>query len=441
LPAPDSLVPALERALRARQAERLPSVAAAVVRGGELIWAAAVGMASYEDGVEATPELQYRVGSITKTFTATAVMQLRDAGLLDLDDRLGDHVTELPSGSPTIRRLLAHLSGFQREVGEMWVTGEVPTIEEVLAAMETYELVLPAARAHHYSNLAYALLGELVARRSRMPYESYVDDRILAPLRLVRTTWQPQEPFAQGYLVDEYAGTVHREPHTDLRGAAAMGQLWSTVGDLCTWASFLATGRDGVLDAATVEEMWFPQVLVDPERWDRGWGLGLELLNRDGRIFGGHGGAMPGHLAGVYVHRGSGVGAAVLTNAGTRAQTAELALELATTTIEQWPAEIERWRAEAEPPAAVRPLLGRWWSEGNEFVFTWEHDRLHARGAGAPASIEPAVFEQVDGGFRVATGRERGERLRVDGDRLVWAGYVFTRTQQPQPFGSGRPNR
>jgi CubicO group peptidase (beta-lactamase class C family) len=431
LPAPDSLASTLERALRARQAERLPSVAAAVVRGGEVIWSAAVGTASYEDGAESTPRTQYRVGSITKTFTATAVMQLRDAGLLDLDDRLDEHLTELPTRSPTIRRLLAHLSGFQREVGEMWVTGEVPTTEEVLAAVDTYELVLPEARAHHYSNLAYAFLGQLVARRSGTHYEAYVDERILAPLELERTTWQPQEPYAQGYLVDEYAGTVHREPHTELGGAAAMGQLWSTIGDLCAWATFLANGHDGVLDAATVEEMWFPQVIVDPNHWDRGWGLGLELLNRDGRIFGGHGGAMPGHLASVYVHRGSGVGAAVLTNAGTRGQTAELALEFATATVEQLPAEIEPWRPEAEPPDDVRPLLGRWWSEGNEFVFTWEQDRLRARVVGATASMREAVFERVDGGFRVATGRERGERLRIDGERLVWAGYVFTRTQQP----------
>jgi CubicO group peptidase (beta-lactamase class C family) len=430
LSAPDTLAPALERVLRARQAERLPSVAAAVVRGGEVVWAAAVGAASYEDGRDATPETQYRIGSITKTFTATAVLQLRDAGVLDLDDRLEEHLIGIRAGSPTIRRLLAHLSGFQREPGEMWVSGEAPTIEELLAAMDTYELVLPAARAHHYSNLAYALLGELVARRSGKPYAQYVDDRILQPLGLARTAWEPQEPYAQGYLVDEYAGTAHREPHTDLRGAAAMGQLWSTVGDLCTWASFLAGGRDGVLEASTVEEMWFPQVLVNPDRWERGWGLGLELLNRDGRIFGGHGGAMPGHLAGVYVHRGSGVGAAVLSNSGTRAQTSELALELATITLEQWPADMERWLPEREPPATERALLGRWWSEGNEFVFTWEKGRLNARAVGAPSWMQPSVFEAVDGGYRVVAGREHGERLRIDGDRLIWAGYVFTRTQQ-----------
>src|SRR6185312_2802677 len=162
---------------------------------------------------------------------------------------------------PTLSGLLAHLSVFQREAGEMWVSGEAPTIAELLEAMSTYELVLPAARAHHYSNLAYALLGELVARRSGMPYPQYVDERLIGPLQLTRTTWQPKPPFAQGYLVDEYASTAHREPHTDLRGVAAMGQLWATVTDLASWVHVLAAGREGILARQTVDEMWFPQVM------------------------------------------------------------------------------------------------------------------------------------------------------------------------------------
>jgi hypothetical protein len=80
----------------------------------------------------------------------------------------------------------------------------------------------------------------------------------------------------------------------------------------------------------------------------------------------------------------------------------------------------------------VRALLGRWWSEGNEFVFWWERGTLHAvpaslRGKRPAAELEP----QGDGTFRVAKGYERGERLRVDGDRLIWGGYAFTRDQRP----------
>ena len=421
----------LERTLRLRQADRLPSVAAAVVRGGEVVWRGAVGTASYEEGREANVDTQYRIGSITKTFTAVAVMQLRDAGLLDLDDRLEQHV-EVRAHSPTIRRLLAHLSGFQREPGDIWIDGRAPTMADLLARTEQFEVVLPAARAHHYSNLAYGLLGAVVEARGGTTYTDYVDEHVIRPLGLARTTWQPQEPFAQGYLVDEYENVVHREPHTDLGGIASMGQLWSTVDDLCSWAAFLARGRDGVLAAETIEEMWFPQVLVNPDRWDAGWGLGLELVQRDGRVFGGHGGAMPGHLAGVHVHRRSGVGAAVLTNSGTRGKTRDLALDLVAATFEHLPEEVESWRPGPPAPDDVRAILGRWWSEGNEFVFTWERGTLVARLLGASPWVEPSEFVRTDGGgFRVARGRERGERLRIDGETLVWAGYAFTRRQQP----------
>jgi CubicO group peptidase (beta-lactamase class C family) len=428
LPASDALAAALDRRLREAQAERLPSVAAAVVRNGEVIWARAIGRADLEAGAGARAEHQYRVGSITKTFTAVAVMQLRDAGLLDLDDRLDLHLPGIANGSPTIRRMLSHLSGLQREAGEMWVDGNVPTAQEMLAGMAVYEAVLPPSRAHHYSNLAYGLLGEVVARLAGIPYKQYVDERLLAPLTLTRTTWHEQPPSAQGYLVDEYADTAAREPHTDLGGVTAMGQLWSTVGDLCRWATFLAQGRDDVLPAATVDELWSPQVIVNPDDWSTGWGLGLQLLNRSGRIFGGHGGAMPGFLAGVMINRTSGVGAAALTNAGSRGGMSLLACTLAEATLELEPPLPEPWLPESEPPLHIVPLLGRWWSEGEEFVFSWKGGKLQADAVDAPSWLTPSVFEQTgEREFRAVSGRERGERLRVEDGRLVWGGYSFTR--------------
>ncbi len=248
---------------------------------------------------------------------------------------------------------------------------------------------------------------------------------------LSRTTWRSQEPKAQGYLVDEYARTVWIEPETDLGGVAAMGQLWSTVEDLATWATFLARGADGVLDAKTIEEMWFPQVMYLPDSWGLGWGLGLMLYNQNGKIFGGHGGAMAGHLAGVFVHRKTQIGAAALTNSGTRANMELFAISLVEKAMELWPEPIEPWRPEADPPDDVRSLLGRWWSEGNEFVFWWEAGALQAKVVGTPPGRAETTFERDGDGWRAAVGRERGERLRVEDGQLVWAGYPFTRAQQP----------
>src|SRR5439155_23687845 len=137
LRAPDQLARDLRARIAKAQAERLPSVSAAVVRKGEVVWADAVGLANVEDGLEATPETQYRIGSITKTFTAVAIMQLRDGGRLELDDALSKHVPEAAHGGPTIRRMLAHLSGLQREpVGDIWESFETPDVDQVLAELE-----------------------------------------------------------------------------------------------------------------------------------------------------------------------------------------------------------------------------------------------------------------------------------------------------------------
>jgi CubicO group peptidase (beta-lactamase class C family) len=422
---------ALDRLLQERQAERLPSVAAAVVQNGEQVWANAVGAADYDEERDATPDTQYRIGSITKTFTATAIMQLRDEGALDLDDRLEQHVQGIANDTPTIRRLLSHLSGLQREAGEMYVTGESPTEQELIASMSEVEFVLGPAQSHHYSNLAFALLGQVVAQKSGLSYTRYVDESIIRPLGLTRTTWAPHQPKAQGYLVDEYARTVWKEPETDLAGTTSAGQLWSTVEDLGRWATFLARGADGVLAEKTNEEMWFPQVMYFPHEWTLGWGLGLMLYNHEGTIYGGHGGAMAGHLAAVYIDRKTETGAAALTNAGTGVDLDLLAVTLAAKANELWPAPIEPWRPEQPPPDDVRAILGRWWSEGREFVFWWEGGTLNAKVAGTAPGRGETTFERDGGGWRAAAGRERGERLRVDSDRLIWAGYAFTRAQEP----------
>jgi CubicO group peptidase (beta-lactamase class C family) len=422
---------ALDLLLAERQADRLPSVAAAVVRNGERVWSSAVGSASYDDDRAATPDTQYRIGSITKTFTATAIMQLYAAGKLDLDDRLELHLVGVPNGTPTVRRLLSHLSGLQREAGEMFVSGESPTEAQLIESMASVQFVSRPGEQHHYSNLAFALLGQVVAQASGTRYTDYVDERIIGPLGLGRTTWLPAAPQAQGYLVDEYARTVWKEPETDLGGTAAAGQLWSTVEDLGRWATFLAEGAAGVLDPKVMEEMWFPQVMYYPDDWLLGWGLGLMLYNREGAIYGGHGGAMAGHLAGVCVNRKTGIGAAALTNSGTRGNMELFALALAAKAAEIWPPDVEAWHPEEEPPADVRGLLGRWWSEGNEFLFWWEAGALHAKVAALPPGKGETTFERAGDGWLASAGRERGEPLRVDGPRLVWAGYAFTRAQEP----------
>ncbi len=430
------------RILRRAQAERrLPSVTASVFRGDDVVWSGTVGLADVDGAVEATPETQYRIGSITKTFTAVAIMQLRDAGKLALDDSLGVHVPESAHPQPTLRGLLTHLSGLQREPpGEIWETLRAPTREELLEQLGEAEQVLPAGSHWHYSNLAFALLGEVVERVSGSPYREYMDERLLGPVGLTRTTWAPTEPRARGYFVEPYSDTVRREPDLETWGVGAAGQLWSTTPDLCRWGRFLSDPDPAVLRPETATEMHEFQVMADPETWQLGWGLGIELFRRGDRVFGGHTGAMPGFIASLSYSRRERIGSAVLTNNGSPPPGDPTGLLLTEKAVELLLPETEPWRAGPPAPEEIAPLLGRWWSEGHEFVFRYRNGRLEAVFAGAPPSTPPAGFAP-DGAdrFRTVSGRERGELLRVVRDergdvvKLYWATYPFTR--EPTTFG------
>jgi len=446
LPAPEALAAALRRAIADDQAEnRLPSVAAAVVRDRELVWEDAVGLADAESGEDATADHQYRVGSITKTFTAVAVMQLRADGKLELDDPLDAHLDVPAHGALTIRRMLAHASGLQREIpGDVWETLAFPrTTEELMKTLEEAELVLGPGERWHYSNLAYILLGEVVAKLGEMPYEDHVEQRILEPLGLSRTGFGPEPPTAVAYRVDPYSDVVHREPMMVERtgGLAAAGQLWSTVGDLCRWASFLAEPDEHVLADDAVELMTSVQSMADPYRWQRAWGVGL-MLSRDGEhVYCGHDGGMPGYVANVLASREDKLGVAVLVNGGNFAPV-DVSFQLLRKLREHLPLERPAWRPSTAPPEEIAGVLGRWWTEGLEFVLRWHDRRLEARSVDAAEWQPWARFEPLgDDRFRTVFGRERGELLRIvraeDGTptKLYWATYPMTR--DPDGFGAG----
>jgi CubicO group peptidase (beta-lactamase class C family) len=386
-----------------------------------------------------SPETQYRIGSITKTFTAVLVLQLRDAGELSLDDPLTRHVPE-STHAPTLGRMLAHASGLQREPpGEIWESLRAPSREELVAGVAAAEQLLAPGSWWHYSNLAYALLGEVVARRTGGSWEDALRERVLEPLELARTTPEPVEPAARGYFVEPYSDAARPERDVDFGGSGGLGKLWSTVGDLATWGSFLVTGDERVLAAATLEEMAHVRTMVDHDGWTLAWGSGLELYRSGEHVFVGHGGAMPGHLAGLVANRKTGVGAAVLTNTSAGGRPEALALDLARAAIEELPAEQESWLPGEPAPPEIVPLLGRWWTEGHELVFSWRKARLEARLLdGVPGRDTSFFGPEGEGRYRCVEGRERGEVLRVvhgaDGEveKMYFATYPLKR--EPSTF-------
>ena len=425
----------LDRILATAQAEqRLPSVSAAVFRDGEVIWRRALGSADVEGGEAATTDHAYRIGSITKTFTAVCILQLRDAMVVDLDDPLRTHVPEAPIGL-TLRDVLAHLSGLQREPpGEIWETLTPPSREQLLGGLEDAERVLRPGEAWHYSNLAYGLLGEVVTRRGENGFEDALRARVLEPLGLTRTGFDPPGARATGYYVDPYSDRVTREPDPLGEGpTAAIGWLWSTVDDLARFGDFLATGHDGVLARETLDEMARLRTMVDEARWSLGWGLGLALYRRGERVYAGHGGAMPGFLASLCIHRPERTGAAVLVNTSANASPERVALDLADAALDG----LERTPAPWQPgnvPGDVVPLLGRWWSEGSELALTWAAGRLRLEAFSYPEDRNVSwLAREEDDRWRIVEGRELGELLRVVRDeggapvKLYVATYPLTR--------------
>jgi CubicO group peptidase (beta-lactamase class C family) len=438
---PERLAARLERLVRQAQREkRAPSISAAVLRDGELIWETAVGVADIEADLEATPDTQYRIGSITKTFTAAAIMQLRDAGKLDLEDTLDRHV-EGAAHTPTIRRLLSHASGLQRETqDDSWLTLRFAPPDELLETLAEAELVLPAGARFHYSNLAFALLGIVVERVSGKAYQDYVRERLFEPAGLTRVSFEPEPPAAKGYLAQPYADGVWDTIGVETGAWASAGQLWATAGDVCRWGAFLADPDESVLAPASAEEMRTVQAIDDHERWLSGYGLGLGLRRDGDRILAGHGGSMPGFIATLGFSPTEKVVVTALTNES-EADISELGVALLGTTVEEWPVAPETWRIGEPPPDDVVPLLGIWFMEAARLVFRWQERKLEARFDGTPDWRPSSVFErETDDRWRTVSGLEHGEALRIvraeDGsvERMVWAGYPVTR--EPGPWNA-----
>lgn len=420
-----------EIAARAQRGGRVPSLALAVVRDRALLHFAGVGEHPRPD-----PKTQYRLGSITKTLTATMVLQLRDEGFFSLDDLLYRHLPGTPVGSITLRQLLGHVSGLQREPdGPWWERAAGSDTAALLTELAFDKISGPPFRRFHYSNLAYGLLGAVLERVTGESWATLAGKRVLEPLGMKRTTYAPVEPFARGYVVHELDGSLHEEPRLDAGAMAPAGQLWSTVTDMAKWAAFLADPAPAVLSRETVDEMCAPVVIADLESWTAGHGLGPQLFRVGERVYVGHGGSMPGYVAHLAVHRRSRTGVIAFANAygltGTSIRT--VSLEALTAVLDAEPVAAPPWVPGAAPSGEAAELCGRWWWMGQEHGVTADGDELVLDRVAMP-SAEPSRFvREAPDRWRGVAGDNAGEVLAVlrtpEGavDALDVATFVFSR--------------
>jgi CubicO group peptidase (beta-lactamase class C family) len=285
------------------QLRDLPGVVVGIQCRAELLLLRAYGFADLEKQVPMTPEHIFRIASHSKTFTATAIMQLVERGALRLDDRIGQYLPWLEEGeaaAATVRQLLSHAAGLIRDGSnaDHWqLYRPFPDVDELRRMVEDGGQVLPANDSFKYSNIGYSLLGLAIEAAGGMPYKEYVTKHIVRPLGLVSTGPETDEGM-RDRLVTGYARSFPgftRTPLPDVEtGAMAPATgFYSTAADLCRYASahFLGNGR--LLSDASKREMQQPAWAIDLS--DERYGLGFAIAEVGARRMVGHGGTFPGH--------------------------------------------------------------------------------------------------------------------------------------------------
>lgn len=300
-----------------------PGMAVGIVYDGELLWGKGYGVADVEAQTPVMLDTRFRIASITKTFTATAIMQLRDAGQLSLDDPVSKHLEWFDlryDGAPeiTIRNLLTHSSGLPRDSHEpMWTAYDAPEWDDFVEATKQRQPTRPPYAKFAYSNLGYSLLGGIIHAVSGQAWADYLQQHILDPLGMTETYPIPDredELLATGYsrLDDEYNRAPF--PFFLMNGFEASANFSSSVNDLVKYAKFhLGKEESAILSSHTLRDMHRVHWLQ--EDWDNGYGLGLGIYKINHWTLSGHSGGYPGYLTEFSLSREHNVAVILLTNA------------------------------------------------------------------------------------------------------------------------------
>jgi CubicO group peptidase (beta-lactamase class C family) len=298
---------------------RTPGVSVAIVKHGKTVLAKGYGYADLENDVPAGAETVYRVGSITKQFTAASIMRLVEQGKLLLDDTLQKFLPSFPAqgNRVTIRHLLNHTSGIKSytSLGEKWqrVIRLDLAPESVVALFANEPFDFKPGDRWSYDNSGYFLLGVIIEKISGKPYGQYVKDELFTPLGLKSTVYCDQEPLikhrAQGYAPKPNGQFVNAEPLSMTQPYAA-GSLCSTVTDLAAWTAALSSGK--VVSPASYKQMTTPLTLNDGKPLTYGFGLGVGMLRGHRQI--NHNGGINGFVSELHHYIDDSVVTVVLTN-------------------------------------------------------------------------------------------------------------------------------
>lgn len=309
----------------------------ALARGDNIIFLKSYGLADIENNVAMTPDTVFRIGSITKQFTAAGILLLVDQGKVSVDDRLSKYLPDYPNADKvTIYQLLTHTSGLANFTGSelfrstMRLEGTTSDMITALAAVSPQFEFLPG-QAWSYSNTGYYLLGGVIEKASGQTYSDYMRTRVFLPLGLKNTAIDDHGEIvphrAHGYVTNAEAPSGFRNASwTSLTVAGGAGAARTTIRDLIAWNAALLGGK--LLKPDTLKLMTSPAKLSDGRSATLGWlpkhqplphadyGMGVGLGDDRGRAMVGHGGAINGFNAALFTYPDRGVTIAILANTG-----------------------------------------------------------------------------------------------------------------------------
>ncbi len=297
-----------------------PGISIGVQRDGEVVFAGGFGYADLENEVPATADTVYRIGSVTKQFTAAAAMLLVQEGELNLEADLRKYLPDYDTQgfAVPVERLLNHTSGIKgyTEMPEFWEQARLDLGHEaMLELFSEPPFEFEPGDRYQYNNSGYYLLGVLIERLSGMSYTEFLEARFFEPLGLERTHYLRNGPLvpgrAEGYEVGEDGGFVNDEP-LSMELPYAAGSLGASVLDLLAWQRALASGQ--AVSPAGYERMTARGSLVNEDPVHYGYGLGISEEHGLAKIS--HGGGINGFRAELALYPEEDLGIAVLINSG-----------------------------------------------------------------------------------------------------------------------------
>jgi CubicO group peptidase (beta-lactamase class C family) len=296
--------------------KRIPGLSVAVAHEGKVVWSQGFGWADLENKVPVTPLTKFRIGSVSKPFTAALVARLREQGKIDIDVPIQNYVPDFPEKQEpiTIRHLLSHTSGIRHYAGKEFFANGFATIEEGLAIFKDAPLEDDPGQRFIYTSYGYNLIGVAVEAACGSSFEDCLARYVLGPLGLRHTVVDHAERLirfrARGYVLTKEGELVNAPPHPTLYKLPA-GGLLSIPEELVTFGS--AHLRPGLLSAETLEQLFADQQTTDGE--SIGFGLGWVLTgDSSGRRVWGHLGGSVGGCSALLVYPESGLVVAVTAN-------------------------------------------------------------------------------------------------------------------------------